>query len=306
MEDFGFGGNDLPPYTINLFSPLLNLTHDHGPTEFCVGTSHTTGLLSGNYPVFDSSLVEKPDDFSGNTPFEETWRFHRSFMKEGRGEEDDDGPLPCPARNLRSVLLNVGDVVLFDYQIIHRAGHNRSPDSRAQIYLAYARKWFRDLNYHRGDKRMMRTRYASGVDHSIFEEDDDEEEEDEDPTDTIESIRGLLRQGKAPRAELTREIEFHITNKDLEEGTTVTISNGGGNDEGAVTKPLIAPGGNQLIYGRVGGTITLNGPDGTFLKQWTIPLDIYQLAVSKEIVGLATAPTCTPPEASKTTTTSEA
>ena len=43
--------------------------------------------------------------------------------------------------------LRLGDVVLFDYQIVHRGGPNDSPDLRALIYATYARHWYGDSNF---------------------------------------------------------------------------------------------------------------------------------------------------------------
>ena len=43
--------------------------------------------------------------------------------------------------------LNVTDVLLFDYQVKHRGGTNRSPDLRSLLYLTYARKWYKDTNF---------------------------------------------------------------------------------------------------------------------------------------------------------------
>jgi hypothetical protein len=126
-ENFGIAGHDLPPYVINLFSPLLNLTHDHGPTEFCVGSSITTGLLSWSHDkefrVYDPELLKMLQENKSNA-FTSLLEFHKGAT--GMTEE----PLPCPPANLRSVLLNVGDAVLFDYQIIHRAGHNNAMESK--------------------------------------------------------------------------------------------------------------------------------------------------------------------------------
>mmetsp|Transcript_29576 Transcript_29576/g.91451 ORF Transcript_29576/g.91451 Transcript_29576/m.91451 type:complete len:200 (-) Transcript_29576:99-698(-) len=69
----------------------------------------------------------------------------------------DGGPRPhClprdPARPdriqaRRSDELRLGDVVLFDYQIVHRGGANPSKDHRALIYATYARSWYGDSNF---------------------------------------------------------------------------------------------------------------------------------------------------------------
>ena len=37
-------GNDLPDYSITMMVPLLNITVDHCPTEFCIGSSWIEGI----------------------------------------------------------------------------------------------------------------------------------------------------------------------------------------------------------------------------------------------------------------------
>ena len=61
FEMFGIAGHDLPPYTINMFTPLLNLTYDHGPTEFCLGSSIMTGLYRSQ-PLFEPNMIKQTKD----------------------------------------------------------------------------------------------------------------------------------------------------------------------------------------------------------------------------------------------------
>ena len=37
-------GNDLAPFAVTLLAPLLDLTPAHGPTEFCLGSAHLSGV----------------------------------------------------------------------------------------------------------------------------------------------------------------------------------------------------------------------------------------------------------------------
>lgn len=40
----GIGTHDLPSYAVTMMVPLLNMTSDHGPTEFCMGSSYLMSL----------------------------------------------------------------------------------------------------------------------------------------------------------------------------------------------------------------------------------------------------------------------
>ena len=122
----GIAGHDMPLYAVSMMTPMLDLNYDHGPTEFCVGTSHLKGL-SRKPRVVDESLLKD------NSPFATMW------------ENLDNGA--CPPDAWRVPVLGIGDVVLFDYQIIHRGGANKGPDLRAMLYTTYSRAWYRDSNF---------------------------------------------------------------------------------------------------------------------------------------------------------------
>ncbi len=109
-------GTDLPPHAVTLLSPLLDMQPNHGRTEFCVGSHHLTGLIKPFVGVEDPLLEPLLDDSS------------------------------CPAQ-LRQVqpLLGVGDAVLFDYKLMHRAMRNTSPQLRALLYFTFSRPWFKDV-----------------------------------------------------------------------------------------------------------------------------------------------------------------
>uniref|UniRef100_A0A6V2DTI8 Phytanoyl-CoA dioxygenase n=1 Tax=Ditylum brightwellii TaxID=49249 RepID=A0A6V2DTI8_9STRA len=115
-------GHDLPPFAVAVITPLLNVTMKHGPTEFCMGSSNLAGLDSlflEDIPVKDPALRELRDLFVECTD------------------------ICCPAEAWRTPLLSFGDVLLFDYSLFHRGGHNDSPDLRALIYNTYSRPWVR-------------------------------------------------------------------------------------------------------------------------------------------------------------------
>ena len=62
MKDAGVAGADVPPHAVTVLIPLLDITHAHGPTEFCVGSSHLVGFDRNNYRLRDSSLAAFMDD----------------------------------------------------------------------------------------------------------------------------------------------------------------------------------------------------------------------------------------------------
>ena len=52
----------------------------------------------------------------------------------------------CPESHRRTPLLQPGDLLLFDYQLMHRGGPNDSGETRALLYLTFGRRWFKDHN----------------------------------------------------------------------------------------------------------------------------------------------------------------
>lgn len=103
----------LPPYALNLFVPLVDLTEEMGPTEFILG-SHAWGS-------------DPPHGFG--------------LSSDRTGGEKD----------LRLVL-PAGSVIIADYRTIHRGTRNRSRESRPVAMYIYGRHWWRDaVNYLEGD-----------------------------------------------------------------------------------------------------------------------------------------------------------
>lgn len=126
-EMLGVGGHDLPPFAVNMFTPLLDITSDHGPTEFCLGTSNFRGQ-GKSLNVHDKNILE-------NKAFQGLHKFERKKRKK------------CPDGFSRIPLVGKGDVVLFDYMVTHRGGRNKSNDLRSMLFIVYSRKWFRDSNF---------------------------------------------------------------------------------------------------------------------------------------------------------------
>lgn len=137
----GVGGHDLPPFAINLFTPLLPhaMGPEHGPTEFCVGTSHLKGHdTEEDLPVENETLLAADGDIVERLQ-EFEWHIERGWEPPSRAD--------CPEHLHRIPLLQKGDAILFDYMLTHRGGANNSPDHRSMIFATYSRKWFRDTNF---------------------------------------------------------------------------------------------------------------------------------------------------------------
>ena len=137
-KNAGVAGHDLPSYATGVIIPLLDVNYEHGPTEFCMGLSHLHGVEE-----------DKPEDI----PFyNETLRsIYREIFDTYFEGENHSG---CPAQALRIPKLNFGDVLLFDYSMLHRGGHNTSPDLRTLIYNTYTRSWYKDPNWSQPQKAL--------------------------------------------------------------------------------------------------------------------------------------------------------
>eukprot|EP00977_Amphora_coffeiformis_P028868 scaffold37600_cov176-Amphora_coffeaeformis.AAC.2 len=159
----GVSQHELPSYAIAVLAPLLHMTPDHGPTQFFMGSSNLAGINE------DRDSVKLRD---------ESLRSHLHDQPDLNSDKDNDDNKDY--KYTRTPSLTFGDVVLFDYKLIHREGKNISPDLRTMLYMTYSRFWFKDNN---------------------FRDNDDDEEEDEDEG-TI-SAQALYKQ-------LTRKTRFAI------------------------------------------------------------------------------------------------
>lgn len=139
----GITHHELPAYAITMMVPLLHMTPDHGPTQFCMGSSNLAGL----------------NDYEHNR---EAVNLRNESLRPYLYAQPDldlvDDYTPC--KWMRTPLITFGDALLFDYQIVHRGGRNTSPYLRSMLYLTYSRFWYKD----------------EGFDDDL---DDDDEEEDE-------------------------------------------------------------------------------------------------------------------------------
>ena len=136
LVEHGIAGLQWPSNQITMMAPLLNITHDHGPTQFCIGSASLNGLLGDVDSLefwYERALERSP-----------------SLMSEMSIEDfsmllDND----CPARMWRSTELNFGDVALWDFDLMHRAGPNNSTDFRSALYASFARSsQIEDANFY--------------------------------------------------------------------------------------------------------------------------------------------------------------
>lgn len=167
----GVTHHELPAYAITMMVPLLEMTPAHGPTQFSMGSSNLAGLTE------DREDIRLRD---------ESLRNHINDQPDLGADEDD-----ADYKYMRTPLVGFGDILLFDYQIIHRGGKNVSPDLRAILYLTYSRFWYKD----RG-----------------FEDEDEENEYDEDDTEEVKDEKRARRLYK----QLTASARFAVPD-DFEE-----------------------------------------------------------------------------------------
>jgi hypothetical protein len=116
----------LPCHALNIFVPLDHVPMERGPTEFRPGTHYHSRNL---------------------------------------------GPLMLAAKCRKSLLppycatLQQGDVLLFDYRVLHRGRANVSCENRNFLVLTYAQEWFEDIvNFPK--RSMMDKNIESAIRHS--------------------------------------------------------------------------------------------------------------------------------------------
>ena len=116
--------SDLPPHSVTMIMPMLNMTHDHGPTEFCMGSAQ---MLE---EVID--LVDLAAEFGEASAAD--LDALATYLK-------------CPTGHRRAPVTSPGDAVLFDFRTKHRVLPNKSNQTRALMYWGFSRQWYKDHNY---------------------------------------------------------------------------------------------------------------------------------------------------------------
>lgn len=96
----------LPCHCLNVFIPLTDIPLELGPTEFRPGTQYHTRNLAPMMLLAKARKVLRPPTT----------------------------PVPM-----------LGDVIIFDYRILHRGRANVSPRPRAILVLTVSKPWFKDV-----------------------------------------------------------------------------------------------------------------------------------------------------------------
>jgi hypothetical protein len=160
--------------------------------------------------------------------------------------------------------------------------------------MAFARKWFRDMNYEANlyddDEKEDPSVYNPFTSQTRFAPDVDQETQAIMDTGVgvvkpIESLRNIIEQDPRDDSHVSSEQRFVVTNIDIEPGTAF-LSWYNPAQGIRVQQPLVAPGKHHLVVARGGSPLALLTADGRLLKRWQIPFDITQLVVSKQIAGI--------------------
>jgi hypothetical protein len=96
----------LPCHVMNVFVPLHDLTHAMGPTEIRPGTHYHTRNLA---PMMLAAACRKT------------------------------------LRRPVAPILAAGDVLMFDYRVLHRGLANKTMQNRSFLVLTVAKPWFKDI-----------------------------------------------------------------------------------------------------------------------------------------------------------------
>lgn len=254
FEVSGIGGHDLPPYSASVFVSLVeNTTYAHGPTEFCMGSSHLSGIPM-HPPVLNETLIEEGRSFHEMQSFRESMG-------------------ACPPDYWRVPLVDMGDAVVFDYQITHRGGPNESSESRALLYGLFNRYWFRDSNfdatYSDESGTLEKTDSVNWNDAMRYAlVDTADVVHDPKAKNTVSHIKDFA--GMVFDEPETGTVEFPFTNYNVE-GVSVSL------DGEHFT--AVAPKEQWLFTADIGAELSAHQPDGTVIKKWTIEPSQHEIVL---------------------------
>eukprot|EP00546_Thalassionema_frauenfeldii_P007452 CAMPEP_0178913886 /NCGR_PEP_ID=MMETSP0786-20121207/11098_1 /TAXON_ID=186022 /ORGANISM="Thalassionema frauenfeldii, Strain CCMP 1798" /LENGTH=491 /DNA_ID=CAMNT_0020586691 /DNA_START=1194 /DNA_END=2672 /DNA_ORIENTATION=+ len=249
LNDFGIAGHDLPTYSVVIGIPMMDMQREHGPTEFCVGSSAVSGIPD-NPLVKDKNLIAEGS----------LWQ---QYVQHGENS--------CPPQLWRSPLLNFGDVVLFDYNIRHRGGWNDSQNMRSILLAIYSRTWFDDINfgnirrvsYHEEDQKAADVLFRSRLSRPEYMQVEDTTDEEENVQ--LKDIKDFNPADSRPAPfEINHEqVEFIASNFNVKgiDGSDVILH---------VNENVVGPfppGYSRSILGTTGDTFVLKSRDIT-LGKW--------------------------------------
>lgn len=275
LFEYGLAGHDLPPYSINMATPMVpNLPNHAGLTEYCIGSSHVSGAM------------RLPDD--------RKWQDSDLFWDMVTSEYE------CPPNNWRAPNVQPGDVIFWDYQIRHRSGANQSPHLRPLIFSSYNRPWFADPNFggglDDGDSEFIRERQMADMPdpyvatcHNATSEGKSDlchvapsvESGPLSMTDRLVTIREFLNSSTTPmRFNPHREISFDVANKDVSH-LEVIVSE---------TRIPLEPGEHGTLTTTVGSELLIKvgcGLDEETVQhhRWTVRKGQEQLILSHQLLN---------------------
>ena len=109
LEDGGVK-SILPAHCLNIFIPLVDVESNNGGTEFCLGSHFNTKFFSDDI-VWQNSEWKKRIGFKGE---------------------------------IMTINVNAGEVLAFDYRVLHRALEHKGREVRPVLYYTFTKRWFSD------------------------------------------------------------------------------------------------------------------------------------------------------------------
>ena len=100
----------LPAHCLNIFIPLVDVESNNGGTEFCLGSHFNTKF-------FKDDIVWQNSE----------WKDRIGF----KGE-------------VMAIKVNAGEVLAFDYRVLHRALDHQGSEVRPVLYYTFTKRWFSD------------------------------------------------------------------------------------------------------------------------------------------------------------------
>ena len=110
FQDDGEVLSILPAHCLNIFIPLVDVESNNGGTEFCLGSHFNTKFFT--------------DDI--------VWQ--NSEWKDRIGFKGD----------VMAIKVNAGEVLAFDYRVLHRALDHQGKEIRPVLYYTFTKRWFSD------------------------------------------------------------------------------------------------------------------------------------------------------------------
>merc|ERR1712166_66519 len=154
--------HQLPPHCVSVFVPLVDCNVHNGCTELLAGThlqpQHTepNDVEFGREPNDDELLKVMTNEAFGKD------RLFPAYK-----DTPSDFRLRSPVGHI-TLNISAGSVLMYDSRVVHRAGHNSSPNPRTVVELNYCRPWYKD------SCNLMNVQGLGS------KEEDEDEDEDED------------------------------------------------------------------------------------------------------------------------------